>query len=347
MKSSGRFLTFDRRRIVSFYGGGDMGRRHKGSLSYQMNSFFNSILALGKSKHEAKKKYQEIMKSQGKNFNPSQSYWIHSLGTAKTYRQWSQDFTEYVKATTDIKDRDEITREHLEDYVKDKKEYFEETKEHASPHTMATICSSLNKVFSDKDWEPLTKKEFGVENKSYKSVTRSRNSDCQYIPEQWKEAIEVSRSFGLRREGVEQIKESNFYKDADTGTLKVRVIEKGGRYREAECIKERADIVEEILTSRGYEIPTEETMTKREYQKAYKQDDSIKMYDGISRNIDIHHFRREYAHTKYDEVVERMQEQGQRLTPVFNNVYCEEALREVSENLGHSRVSVVVYSYLK
>jgi hypothetical protein len=324
-----------------------MGRRHKGSLAYQMNAFFNSILAFGKSKHEAKQQFKQIAESRGERANPSQSFWIHSRGTAKTYRQWAEDFTEYIRATTDIKDRAEITREHLERYVEDKKEHYEETKGHASPYTMATICSSLNKVFSDKEWEPLTKKEFGVENKSYKTIQRSRDSQGQHIPEKWGEAVEVSRSFGLRREGLEQIKESNFYKDADTGTLKVRVIEKGGRYREVECIREREPIVERILTARGHEIPTEGTMTKSEYKEAYKQDESEKMYNGISRSIDIHHFRREYAQSKYAEVVERMEEQGQGLNKVFSGTYYEEALREVSENLGHSRISVVVYSYLK
>jgi hypothetical protein len=324
-----------------------MGRRHKGSLSYQMNAFFNSILAFGKSKHEAKERFKEIKESKGERANPSQSFWIHSRGTAKTYRQWAEDFTGYIRATTDIKDRDEITREHLQRYIEDKKEHYEETKGHASPYTMATICSSLNKVFSDKEWEPLTKKEFGVENKSYKTVKRSRDSEGQRIPEKWSEAVEVSRSFGLRREGLEQIKESNIFRDTESGSLKVRVIEKGGRYREAECIREREHIVEGILTARGHEIQTEGTMTKAEYKEAYKQDESGKMYDGISRNIDIHHFRREYAQSKYNEVVERMEGQGNELKAVFSGTYYEEALREVSENLGHSRISVVVYSYLK
>jgi hypothetical protein len=346
MKSSKDFKLFTAG-IFYLLGGDCMGRRHKGSLAYQMNSFFNSILALGKSKHEAKERFREIMESQGKRANPSQSFWIHSLGTAKTYRQWSQDFTEYIKATTDIKDRDEITREHLQRYVEDKKEHYEETKGHARPHTMATICSSLNKIFSDREWEPLTKKEFGVENKSYKTVKRSRDSQEQRIPEKWNEAVEVSRSFGLRREGLEQIKASNIYRDDQSGSLKVRVVEKGGRYREAECIRAREDVVEQIMTARGYQIPTEGEMTKVEYKQAYKTDQSEKLYDGISRNIDIHHFRREYAQAKYGEVVERMQEQENELTPIYNGTYYEEALREVSENLGHSRVSVVVYSYLK
>lgn len=324
-----------------------MGRKHRGNLNYQMNKFFNSILRLGESRHKAKQEFRAEARARGKDCNPSQSLYIHSKGTMQTYRQWSKDFTEYIKETTDIKSRDEIKREHLEDYVKDKITHLEETRGKASPHTTATVCSALNKIFSDKDWKPLTKKEFGVANRSYKTVKRSRNSKYQTVPEKWQEGATVSRCFGLRREGVEQIKESNIYRDKISGSVKIRVIEKGGRYREAECIKSKEAVVEEIMENRGYQIPTEESRSKQEHQKRYKDDNRGPMYRGYNRNIDNHAFRREYAQEKYKEVVERMQDEKRELTPCYRGEYYEEVLKEVSENLGHSRISVVVYSYLR
>jgi AraC-like DNA-binding protein len=137
------------------------------------------------------------------------------------------------------------------------------------------------------------------------------------------------------------VKDISLFKNAE-GKLFCGLIEKGGRYREAVCLRNYQIKIERILQNVGYR----ESLTKEEFKELYKTSENH-LFQEYTSKIDNHAFRGEYARELYQELLQqRDQGQDEHKEKLYRG-YDSNILKEVSEALGHSRLSVVVEHYLR
>jgi len=142
-----------------------MTRQKHGSLIYQLNERLISLQKFGQSKHVAKKDYRNKQVANGEKWNPAYAEGIFSFTTYNAYKQTVMEFGTWLKKEhTDIKLLNGISKGHAIQYLQSRQS------EKKSPYTIAKDMSAINKVFGTG----LTKKEAGLNNRSYKDVTRSR-----------------------------------------------------------------------------------------------------------------------------------------------------------------------------
>ena len=311
-----------------------MSRRKAGSLLHQMKRELQKLDCIGQSKHEAKKLYRAECESQGIKWNPAQANGIHSIATMRAYEQTSREFATWMKEKhPEVRKVSQIEREHLKSYLQDRQS------QGLSAWSVSKDMSALNKIFN----EGLTKKEVGLQERSYKNSTRSRverHHDKEINRANYKEQIEFASAFGLRREsilgGQYQVKDSSLYKL--DGKLYVGVIEKGGRYRNAPCLESHQKLIEA-------QIPNIEVrdshMTKDEFKQAYEASGEV-LFDRYPKRIDNHELRHQYARELYNDLVNANGHEN-----IDYRGYDKQILQEVSHALGHNRLDVVVESYLR
>lgn len=295
------------------------------NIKIQMHNKINEKIAIGKSRHEEKA-----------NSDNRQSDYIHSYNTADSYRQTVDEFSAWLKENkSDIwnsKNLESIDKDTAYEYLRSRED------KGCSPHTVSKDMSAINKTLG----LGLEKKEGGLKNRSNKNITRSRNRckhDSEYNYKNYKEQIEFAKSFGLRREsiygGAYQVKEKSLFKSLEDGKIYCRVIEKGGKYREAPCLASREAYIKENYKNIGYSMP----MSKDEFRELYNSSEEV-LFDKYTKKIDNHAFRREYAKELYDELKGDSEKNNYR-------GYDEKTIKKVSEALGHSRLDVVIDHYLK
>ena len=216
-----------------------MGRNNK-NFTIQLNNRINDLLAIGESKHEAKKEYKKIEEEHGRKINSAKSNFIHNPNSASSYRQTVGEFCSWIKENkNDVwssKELDQVDKGICYEYLKDREQS-------CSPDTISKDMSALNKVLNFD----LNKKEGELKERSYKAITRSRldkGMDKAYNPKNYTNQIEFAKAFGLRREsilgGSYQVKDNSLF--TRDNRLYCGVIEKGGRYREAPCLDKYQDI---------------------------------------------------------------------------------------------------------
>lgn len=300
-----------------------MGR--KVNLKIQMHKQINNLIAIGTSRHEMKK-------LTGNNSSP----FIHSASTADAYRQTVNEFSSWLKNEKsdiwDTKDLSAISKDIAYEYLQERES------KGLSAWTITKDLSAINKVLD----LGLNKREGNLSERRLQDITRSREvkeHDFKYNQTNYSQQIDIARAFGLRRESITggnyAVKESSFF--IKNNNLYVSVIEKGGRYREAQCLESyKNDIVSR------YDVEFRDSFTKNEFIEHYVDDKNNALFDSYTAKIDNHAFRSEYATNLYKELAS----QKENLLNDYKG-YDSELLKEVSENLGHSRLSVVVSHYLK
>ena len=262
------------------------------------------------SRHQAKKEYKEMM---GKN-NANRTMGIHSYKTYDAYKQTSIEFIRHLRSENkDLKNISQIKKEHIVDYLKHRQD------DGKSAYTISKDMAALNKLFNYH----ITKKEAGIKRRSYKDVKRSRGPkehDRKYNPENYKEQIDLAKACGCRRESMLKITPERFtFKDGLP--YKVHLIEKGGKERNATILKDYREGVKEILNGK---------------------DDGKPLFERYTKKIDNHAFRGEYARNRYQELIK---EKGSDAKDYRG--YDSDALRKLTKDLGHNRLDVVVYHYLR
>ena len=301
-----------------------------------MHQKIDSLLRIGESKHLAKQVYKERCKVNNIPWNPAKSPFIHSTQTAESYRQTVGEFCTWLKTEKPevwkTKDLSNVDKKIAYEYL----QYRE--KQGCSAWTISKDMSALNKVLD----LGLNKKEGGLQERSLQNISRSREEkshDQKYNPANYKDQIEFSKAFGVRREsicgGQYQVKESSLFRCG--GKIYVSVIEKGGRYREAPCLAKYQSSIES-----KYNITERETYTKEQFIESYYRNKGNYLFNTYTNKIDNHAFRAEYATNLYRELAEQKE-------TVINDYrgYDSVVLKEVSEALGHSRINVVADHYLK
>jgi len=279
-------------------------------IDYQMHSRMEQMKCLGESRHDAKKEYKEMM---GKN--PSnRTMGIHAHLSYDALKQSSIEFIRHLKVEhKSIKDVSQIKKEHVEEYLK-----FRQADGKAAA-TISKDMAALNKLFNLQ----ITKKECGIKNRSYKDITRSRGPkahDKKYNPNNYKDQITLAKACGYRRESVLVVSPSRFtWKDGLPYT--VRLIEKGGKERDATILKVYREEVKNILKGKA---------------------DGKPLFERYTKKIDNHAFRREYTQNRYKELVK---EQGSDAKDYRG--FDSKVLGVLTKDLGHNRLDVTIYNYLR
>lgn len=310
--------------------------RKSNNLKYELHQKINSLLRIGESKHQAKQDYKKYCQENNIKYNPSKTEGIHSIKTTEAYRQTVNEFSGWLKANhKEIRNINQIDKSVAYEYLKHREN------SNCSAYTISKDMSAINKILD----LGLNKKDGNLQQRSYKNITRSRDTrahDSSYNAKNYQNQILLAKAFGVRREtvlgGTYQAKDVSLYKNGDN--VFIRVIEKGGRFREIQCLGQYKDEISKV-----FNVQNGQPLTKQEFQDFYKSSNNY-LFDKYTTKIDNHSFRAEYATLRYKELLEEKQRQGQEILKTYYN-YDKELVLKVSQELGHNRPSVVVQHYLK
>lgn len=269
---------------------------------------------------------------------------IYSYSTAHIYNRECQKFARYVEEHSP-----EGRYTSLENARSYAKEYIE--RENAdmskSAYTVKLERSALAKLYGIESKN--VNKELGeVRERARVDISRSRertvisektgkeiknqSTRAGHFSER-KHADEVNwaRGTGMRRSEMEQVRGDQLHQRAD-GSYYFKMDGNqcnGGRERE---IPVRGDIerIKELCERAGHD----------------------KVFERVPKAMDVHHYRSEYASNLYRELAR------ERDAIPKNDRYCcrsdlkgvwydKVAMKEVSEALGHSRISVIAEHYLR
>jgi integrase len=192
---------------------------------------------------------------------------IHSYKTYAAYKQTSVEFSKYMKNEhKDIKDVRQVKEEHVIEYLQYRQE------DEKSAYSISKVMAALNKLFNFF----VTKKDAGIKERSYKDITRSRlgtENDKKYNLNNYKDQIMFAKACGCRRKSVLAVTpECITWKDGVP--VKVHLIEKGGKERDAHILVKYQENLKSVLENKEMGKPLFKSYTKK---------------------IDNHAFRREYA----------------------------------------------------
>ena len=220
-----------------------------------------------------------------------------------------------------------------------------------SYNTYSKDMAAINKIFNFE----ITKEDCNVANRSYLDITNNRemkehHNHINYS--NYANEIAVLRATGMRRESLEKISYNSFNYDDKGYPVSLRLVderanggenlkEKNGRERIAEIVEDRREELKNILESK---------------LEASNNPDE-KLFSDVSNKLGTHRFRQEYAKEMYNQYLDKYGADTVKLKDIME---CEKngdkttfrgydigALKYATENLGHNRISVIVYNYLR
>lgn len=332
------------------------------NIKIQLHQRLNEMINTGASRKNAKKTYRKFCEANNIKVNPTKAATVHSYNTLDAYRQTINEFTSWIKKTEPkiwkTKNLNNIDKNICYKYLK----YRED--DGKSPYTISKDMATLNRMFN----LDLTKKEGNLKQRSYKTITRSRKTkemDKHVNLKNYKEQICFSYAFGLRRSSIfgGQYAIKNISLIEKNGRLHCCVIEKGGKYREAPCLK----IMESYIRKHYNKIrkvsvfnPSKDNFyTKEQFKELYSASNK-KLFNKYATRIDNHAFRSKYANTLYREYLKAVKS-SQISGDVWNGScvssvptiptnyrgYNKNIVLKVSKALGHNRPGVVLEHYLR
>ena len=312
--------------------------RKRLNLKMQLNKKLDKLLKIGESKHEAKKQYREYCQKNNIKYNPAKTEGIHSIRTADSYRDTINRFGDWTKKNMkDTKHIENINKEQAYKFLKEKEEQGN------SPWSVSRDMAALNKCLNLN----LNKKDGGLRQRNINNISRSRDTrqhDREVNLSNYKEPILLAKAFGVRRETIQggeyQAKNINLYKN--NGNIYLRAIEKGGKYREVQCLDRYQTEIEKT-----FKVQEGQSLTKSQFKDLYnKTEEEPYLIGKYTQKIDNHAYRAEYAMERYQELEEQKNKNGENLQKNYKG-YDKEILSQVSQDLGHNRLRVVVDHYLE
>ena len=280
-------------------------------MKKQVKDRFEQLNMIGESRHKAKQDYRENVA--GGKFEMNRTMGVHSKETLKTYRNSVNKFIEYMQEFhPDIKNLDQITKEHGEEYIR----YRAENGKAAT--TYSKDISALNKCFKFG----LTKKEIGVDSKKFADYTNNRELKSHHERinlNNYKNEILLGWATGMRRESYSVITKSSFRFDLDGLVKDLRLKEKGGKERCAVVLEEHRQAVTDFLNSLDI-------------------DDKTPILKSIPNIFPAHRVRQVYAQDLYKQTTLEIGEENYEKGYLG---YDKNAVLKVSKNLGHNREDVV------
>lgn len=282
-------------------------REKKGSLLHQVKIALDEKLAIGESKFEDKKIGATADK-------------IYSWNTYKTYLKHNIYFIQWAKENHQIKFLDEGKK-----YVNEWLEMRE--KQGLSAYTVKLETSALMKLYS------ISSEDIYKSKARYRAnINRSRGEkvrDKHFSEENHKDLVRFCRATGLRRAELQQLRGNDLVEI--NGELFIAVIRgsKGGRHRNIPLTFDKA-FIEGLMRSKGED----------------------KVFEKIPNGADIHSYRAEYATRLYKALARDVNslpksEKYHCRKDLKGICYDKKAMLEVSQALGHNRISVIAGHYIR
>jgi len=265
---------------------------------------------------------------------------IYSYSTAKVYNRECQRFADYVKEHNPkgLQIRLEDTKSLAREYIASENANLSK-----SAYTVKLERSALAKLFG------CDARELGeVRNRSRSEITRSRERTVtsdktgkeiknqstragHFSEKKHSKEVDFAKSTGMRRSEMETVRGNQLHQRADGSYFfKMEGYQcKGGREREIPVIG-NVENVKELCQKAGNE----------------------RVFERVPAAMDVHHYRSEYASNLYKSIARERNEipKNERYccrNDLKGTWYDKNAMKEVSEALGHSRISVIAEHYLR
>lgn len=259
---------------------------------------------------------------------------IYSYTTARDYNRSCQRFAEYVR---EVSPQGRYTS--LSDAFQYAREYIEKLDATMSPYTVKASRSALAKLFGCKGSDiakvrertradiTRSRERTVISEKTGKEIKNPKTRAGHFSEKKHADLVAFCRSTGLRKSELESLKGNQLYEK--DGAYYLHVVGKGGRERE---IPVRGDV--QLVV-----------------EKCKAASDG-KVWGKVPSSMDVHHYRSQYATAFYKDLARPLDQIPRK------ELYCcredlkgvwydREAMRTVSEALGHSRVSVIAEHYLR
>lgn len=299
-----------------------MGRTHRKSIIRQAIERFDSLMAIGESRFEAKQAARLEAESRGEHLWTFTTGHIHSHKTRTTYQEHTLRFVNWARETEGIKTLEELDAR-ADDLAS--RWLLLEIEAQKSAYTLQMERSALRMFFGDR----ALAGEIALPTRKITEIKRSRGPaarDQHFQPANWQPLIQFEQSVGLRRDELARICIEDIMQRQGHLVAYVRC-GKGGKERYAPVLPGREQYVLPVVEGRK---PEE------------------RIFDRLPSAADIHSYRRDYAQALY-----RYHAPGWPPLPPANERhlvpedYYPDAVRLVSEALGHRRLNIVLAHYLR
>lgn len=272
--------------------------------------------------------------------NPNRAEGIHSVKTASTYRAVANSFGGFLKAYG-VKTIADIGRQHIQAYM--------ESRAALSAYTHSRDLSAINKLLDTR----YTLRDFSFQDRKYSAITNNRGLSRYDTSEASRNMEQLSfvRATGIRRQSIATITPSQAVRNAEGQVIGFHVIEKGGRERNCVVLERDRQGITELVN-----------------RKTAEQGVNAPMFKAVDRNANPHYARREYAQALYADL-KQAHEQGRDYYDGLRDSFIRQeafdkaisrydkaeirggfdrdTLAEVSQNMGHNRIDVILYHYLR
>lgn len=301
--------------------------KNKVDIHQEIKSALRSMERFGESKFEAK-------------HNGSMKGGIYSYSTAHVYNRECQRFADYVK---NVSPQGRYTS--LNDAKQYAKEYIarENADNNKSAFTVKLERSALAKLFGvdarelgsvrecRRDNITRSRERTVISSKTGKEIKNQSTRAGHFSEKNHANEVAFAKGTGMRRSEMESVRGNQLYKRAD-GTLYFKLDGeqcKGGRPRELPVIgdKERIKL---LCENAG----------------------NGKVFEKVPAAMDVHHYRSEYATALYNSIARERNDipKGDRYCcrgDLKGTWYDKNAMKTVSEALGHNRINVIAEHYLR
>jgi len=245
---------------------------------------------------------------------------IYSFDSFKTYVKQSSYFTRWCEEAYGCKNLEEC-EPHIEEYL------AKIEADGLSAHTIKTRAAAIGKVYGRS---VLADVKTPTRNRA--DIQRSRGEaerDGGFSEERNKAIVRFAKGTGLREHELKGVRGTQLTVDQDGNTWISGVRGKGGKVRDVLVRPEYAETVKQCCLAAG--------------------DDRV--FKVVPSHMDTHGYRREYANAWYSELARDVLE-----LPRAEVYHCQRdkagtwydkaAMREVTQWLGHNRISVMASNYL-
>lgn len=276
------------------------------SVSYQVRGKLMKKLAIGKKRHKVKDKR-------------GRSPYIHSWSTYNSYVKHCVLFGLWVREHYDFGDIENMEM-FIEQYLRWR------ISRNLSAWTIALDAAALAKLYD------LHIDDFGVElpQRHRADIKRSRGEVIGFDESKHRDTVAFCRATGMRRHELAALKKSDI--GAEGKTVFVRR-GKGGKSRLVPTLHGHSEAILKIA------------------ERCVNDDDVVFTKSELPARMPIHKYRAEYAKAQYDLIARPVEDIPRKERYICRRdkagvVYDKVAMAEVSQMLGHNRISVVAYSYL-
>lgn len=273
----------------------------------EITNHLNEISKIGQSRHQAKQ------------VGEASSY-IFSIKTYENYKQTLEVFSKWC-----IKQHPEV--KHIDDCKKYVEEYINKMIDDGySSYTQKSRLAGFRKFYSDRFEDIYT------EGRKRSQIKRGRQDSSMarhFSEEANKDLIYFCKHTGLRRHELENLKGGCVSKHLDGHWYINNIKGKGGRIRDVRILNDDSLVIEKIASTKENELVWGRVHSKANIH-GYRADYAEALYKSFERDInsiplkDVYICRDDMAGLKLDRL----------------------AMKQVSENLGHSRIGIIAYNYL-